>query len=103
VKKGMQKKVENGGWPKPATLGYKNVSDKVSSWIEVDPEKGLLSQRRSRRWQPVNGHWMNGLINAYSLGIKSKRGGFIPKHSGAISFITASIWVRHGSRKAIRP
>jgi len=40
VKKGMQKKVENGGWPKPVTFGYKNVSNKSSSWVEVDPQNG---------------------------------------------------------------
>jgi len=77
VKKGMQKKVENGGWPKPVTFGYTNVSDKTSSWIEVDPEKGPLvteafQEMATGRWTLAG--WAD---HAYSQGIKSKRGGYI--------------------------
>ena len=78
VKKGMQKKVENGGWPKPVTLGYKNVSDKTSSWIEVDPEKGPFITEAFK--EMATGKWTlhDWAEHADSLGIKSKRGGFIP-------------------------
>ena len=79
VKKGMQKKVENGGWPKPVTLGYKNVSDKNTSWIEVDPEKGpfvteAFQEMATGRWTLAA--WAD---HAYSMGIRSKRDGCIPK------------------------
>jgi len=40
VKKGMQQKVENGGWPKKAPFGYTNKHDKNSAWVEVDPRNG---------------------------------------------------------------
>ena len=70
----MQKKVENGGWPKPITISYKNVSDKTSSWIEVDPEKGpfvteAFQEMATGRWTLAA--WAD---HAYSLGIRTKRG-----------------------------
>lgn len=79
VKKGMQKKVENGGWPKPVTFGYNNVSDKSSSWIDVDPKNGpfvteAFKEMASGKWTLED--WTN---HAYSLGIRSKRAGRIPK------------------------
>ncbi|MDD5511447.1 MAG: recombinase family protein [Dehalococcoidales bacterium] len=55
VKKGLQKKVENGGWPKQAPFGYLNKHDKNSAWIEVDPRNGSLvteafKEMASGRW-----------------------------------------------------
>ena len=40
VKKGLQRKVETGGWPKQAPFGYLNKHDKTSARIEVDPTNG---------------------------------------------------------------
>ena len=42
VKKGLQRKVETGGWPKQAPFGYLNNHDKTSAWIETDPKNGHL-------------------------------------------------------------
>jgi len=79
VKKGMQKKVENGGWPKPVTFGYKNVSDKVTSWIEVDPVGGPIVTDAFR--EMATGKWtlQDWAEHAYSIGARSRRGTMIPK------------------------
>ena len=42
VKKGMQRKVEIGGCPKPAPMGYINKCDRNKAWIEVDPRYAPL-------------------------------------------------------------
>jgi len=79
VKKGMQKKVETGGWPKQSPFGYINRHDKNSAWIEVDPRNGLFvaeafKEMATGKWTLEE--WAN---HAYSQGIRSKRGGRIPK------------------------
>ncbi len=74
VKKGMLKKVENGGWPKPVTFGYKNVSDKTSSWIEVDPERGPFVTEAFKEMATGNWTLSAWAEHAYSLGIRSRRG-----------------------------
>jgi DNA invertase Pin-like site-specific DNA recombinase len=61
VKKGMQKSVENGGWPKYAPFGYLNKHDKNSAWIEVDPRTELGDRRRPSGFMPsVSGRWRSG-------------------------------------------
>ena len=79
VKKGMQKKVENGGWPKPVTYGYKNVSDKTQSWIEVDPVNGPIVTEAFK--EMATGKWtlQDWTEQAYSSGARSRRGTMIPK------------------------
>ena len=61
TKKGMQKKVENGGWPKKAPFGYLNLHNQNSAWIGVDPKNGYSLLKHSRRWQPISGHSKIGL------------------------------------------
>jgi len=79
VKKGLQKKVENGGWPKMAPFGYLNKHDKNSSWIEVDPENGPFVTRAFQEF--ATGQWtLEGWADhTYSLGVRSRLGNRIAK------------------------
>jgi site-specific DNA recombinase len=85
VKKGMQKKVENGGWPFKAPLGYVNRHDKNSSWIEVDPKNGPLITQAFR--DMATGVWTldEWTRNAYTRGYLSRSGS--PIRKGSWSFI----------------
>jgi len=100
VKKGMLKKVENGGWPKPVTLGYINVSDKSSAWVEVDPVKGpfvteAFKEMSTGKWTLVE--WAS---HAYSLGIRSKGDGLIQKSTWSNifhnRFYLGETWLKKG-------
>ncbi len=86
VKKGMQRKVDIGGWPKKAPLGYVNCHDKHSSWIEIDPEKGPLVTEAFREF--ATGKWtLEGWADhAFSLGWRSRRGNRIGKQSWSSMF-----------------
>ncbi|RLC93698.1 MAG: hypothetical protein DRI40_08430, partial [Chloroflexi bacterium] len=79
VKKGMQKKVENGGWPKKAPFGYVNRHDKNSAWVEVDPKNGPFVTEAFKEF--ATGRWTleSWAEHAYSLGYRSKNGNFIRK------------------------
>ncbi len=81
VKKGMQKSVENGGWPKKAPFGYLNKHDKNSAWIEVDPKNGPLVTEAFAEF--AIGKWTleEWADHAYSLGYRSKNGNRIGKQA----------------------
>jgi len=74
VKKGMQKKVENGGWPNAATFGYVNRRDKKSAWIEVDPKNAPFVTEAFTEF--ATGKWTleSWADRAYSLGCRSRLG-----------------------------
>ncbi|MCX7912033.1 MAG: recombinase family protein, partial [Dehalococcoidales bacterium] len=74
VKKGLQKKVENGGWPKQAPFGYVNKRDKNSSWIEVDPKNGPFVTEAFREFATGNWTLRSWADHAYSLGYRSRKG-----------------------------
>ena len=74
VKKGLQKKVENGGWPKQAPFGYLNKRDKNSSWIEVDPKNGPFVTEAFREFATGNWTLRSWSEHAYSLGYRSRKG-----------------------------
>jgi site-specific DNA recombinase len=68
VKKGIQKAVENGGWPKKAPFGYLNKHDKNTAWVEVDSQNGpLVSQAFD---EMATGKWTldEWADQAYALG-----------------------------------
>ena len=71
VKKGMQKKVENGGWPKRVPFGYLNKHDKNSAWVEVDPVNGPFVTEAYR--EMATGKWtLEEWANyAYASGFRS--------------------------------
>jgi len=100
VKKGMQKKVENGGWPKKAPFGYLNKHDKNSAWIEVDPERGPVVTLAFK--EMASGNWTLGewTEQAYALGYRSRNGLKIGKSAwGDIfhnRFYLGETWVRQG-------
>ena len=56
ARKGMKEKVDKGGWPKQAPIGYLNKHEKNSAWIEVDPLLGPLLLMLSGKWLRGNGH-----------------------------------------------
>ena len=74
VKKGLQRKVETGGWPKQAPFGYLNKHDKTSAWIEVDPKNGPFVTEAFKEFG--TGKWTleSWAEHAYSLGYRSRLG-----------------------------
>jgi len=86
VKKGMQRKVETGGWPKKAPLGYVNCHDKSSAWIKVDPERGLLITEAFKEF--ATGKWTleEWADHVFSLGWRSRRGNRIAKQAWSSIF-----------------
>lgn len=81
VKKGMQKRVENGGWPKKAPFGYLNKHDTGSAWVEVHPENGpfvthAFEEMATGRWTLEE--WAE---HAYSLGYRSRFGNRIARNA----------------------
>ena len=74
ARKGMKKKVEKGGWPKPAPLGYLNRHEKNSAWVEVDPQLGpfitqAFTEMATGKWTLKE--WSD---HAYSMGYRSRNG-----------------------------
>jgi len=100
VAKGMQKKVENGGWPKPAPFGYINRHDKNSAWVEVEPEKGKFITQAFR--EMATGKWTleEWADHAYSLGHRGKLGNRIPKTTWSNifhnRFYLGETWLKKG-------
>ena len=86
VKKGMQRMVETGGWPKKAPLGYVNCHDKSSAWIEVDPERGPFITEAFKEF--ATGKWTleEWADHAFSLGWRSRRGNRIAKQAWSSIF-----------------
>lgn len=78
TKKGIQKKVENGGWPRPAPLGYFNKRDKRSAWVEVDPQVGPMISTAFEEF--ADGKWTlkEWAEHAYSTGYRSRSGKKLP-------------------------
>ena len=74
TKKGIQKKVENGGWPRQAPLGYVNRRDKHSAWVEVHPQIG--NQIAEAFKEMASGSWTlkEWADHAYSIGYRSRKG-----------------------------
>ena len=74
ARKGMKKKVEKGGWPKLAPLGYLNKHEKNSAWIEIDPQLGPLIERAFT--EMATGKWTlkEWAEHAYSMGYRSRKG-----------------------------
>ncbi len=85
ARKGLKEKVEQGGWPKMAPIGYLNRHDKSSAWIEVDPELGPLVTRAFR--EMASGKWTikEWADYVYSQGYRSRKGFRIS--SGLWSFV----------------
>lgn len=100
VKKGMQKKVEMGGWPKPVPFGYVNKHDKNSAWVEVDPEKGKFITQAFK--EMATGKWTleEWADHAYSLGYRGKFGNKIPKTTWSNifhnRFYLGETWLKRG-------
>jgi len=86
VKKGMQRMVETGGWPKKAPLGYVNCHDKSSAWIEVDPERGPFITEAFKEF--ATGKWTleEWADHAFSLGWRSRKGNRIAKQAWSSIF-----------------
>jgi len=100
TKKGLQEKVEKGGWPRLAPPGYLNKHDKNTSWIEADPHLGPFITKAFR--EMATGRWTlrEWTDHAYSLGYRSRKG-----HRIAVSiwgnifhnrFYLGETWLRKG-------
>ncbi len=100
VKKGMQKKVENGGWPKKAPFGYLNKHDKSIAWIEVDPERGPVVTQAFNEMASDNWTLAEWTEQAYAAGYRSRNGFKIGKSAwGDIfhnRFYLGETWIRLG-------
>ncbi len=100
VKKGMQKKVENGGWPFKAPLGYVNKHDKTSSWVEVDLKNGPLITQAFK--EMATGEWTldEWTKHADSLGYISRSGSPMRKNSWSFifhnRFYLGETWLKKG-------
>jgi len=100
VKKGMQRKVETGGWPKKAPFGYLNKHDKNTAWVEVDPQNGTLVTRAFD--EMATGKWTleEWSDYAYSLGYRSRKGNRIGKQAWSNifhhRFYLGETWLREG-------
>ena len=100
VKKGMQRSVEIGGWPKKAPLGYLNCHDEKHCWIEVDPDMGPFVTRAFREF--ATGKWTldEWVDHAYSLGIRSRKGNRIGKQAWSNvfhhRFYIGETWLKAG-------
>ncbi len=100
VKKGMLKKVENGGWPKLAPLGYLNKHDDQKSWIDVDPKLGPIIARAFKEFAEEKWTLDDWTQHVYSSGYRTRTGKKIYKSAwGAIfhnRFYLGETWLRAG-------
>ncbi|GAG95874.1 unnamed protein product, partial [marine sediment metagenome] len=100
VAKGMQKRVENGGWPKRAPFGYNNKHNKNSAWVEVDPKNGPLVTRAFE--EMATGKWTleEWADHVYSLSYRSRNGNRIAKTAWSAifhnRFYLGETWLRKG-------
>ena len=100
VKKGMQRKVETGGWPKQAPFGYVNRRDKNSAWIEIDPHNGPFVTESFQEF--ATGRWTleSWADHAYSLGYRSRLGNRIGRSKWSDIFhhrlYLGETWLKEG-------
>jgi len=100
VKKGMQKKVENGGWPKRVPFGYLNKHDKSSAWVEVDPRNGPFVTEAFK--EMATGKWTleEWATRAYSSGFRSVNGNRIARTAWSDifhnRFYLGETWLKKG-------
>ena len=100
VSKGLQRKVETGGWPKKAPFGYLNKHDNTSAWIEVDPDNGPFITYAFKEF--ATGKWTleEWADQAYSLGRRSRKGNRIGKQAWSEMFhhrfYLGETWLRPG-------
>ncbi len=100
VKKGLQRKVETGGWPKQAPFGYVNKRDKNSAWIEIDPKNGPLVTEAFKEFG--SGKWTleSWAEHAYSLGYRSRLGNRISRSKWSDIFhhrlYLGETWMKYG-------
>ncbi len=100
TKKGIQKKVENGGWPRPAPLGYFNIRDKSSAWVEVDTRVGPMITAAFE--EIADGKWTlkEWAEHAYSIGYRSRSGNRLPvsswSHIFHNRFYVGEVYLRKG-------
>ena len=81
TQKGIQKKVENGGWPRMAPFGYLNRRDKMKAWVEVDPDKGPLVTHAFKEMSTGKWTLKEWAEHAYSQGYRSRQGNKMPVSS----------------------
>ena len=74
VKKGLQKSVENGGWPRMAPFGYLNKREGTVVWIEVHPKNGSFVTEAFKEMSTGNWTLEEWAEHAYSLGYRSRLG-----------------------------
>lgn len=100
TKKGLQKKVENGGWPKRAPLGYLNQNDHKSAWVAVDPKNGPLITKAfeeiaTDKWtldEWVEEAFVRGYRSRYGLKIGKSQWGDIFHNR----FYLGETWLKRG-------
>jgi len=100
TKKGIEKQVEKGGWPRRAPLGYVNKRDKSKAWVEVDPQVG---PRITKAFEEIaTGNWTlkEWAEHAYSVGYRGRKGNRLPvsswSHIFNNRFYMGEVYLRRG-------
>lgn len=100
TKKGIMKKVENGGWPRQAPLGYINKRENNVAWVEVDFEIG--PQITNAFAEIASGKWTLKEWAEYSArsGYRSRKGKRLPvsswSHLFNNRFYMGEVYLRKG-------
>ncbi len=77
VKKGMRQKAQEGHWPNPAPLGYRNRREAGKSFIVPDPEKAPLIRQLFQRYA-------TGQVSIKDLAAWCKEAGLTGKRGGVL-------------------
>ncbi len=100
TKKGIQKKVENGGWPRQAPLGYTNRRDKAVAWVDVD---SLIGPQITKAFEEIaTGKWTlkEWAEHAAKNGYRSRKGKALPvsswSHIFNNRFYVGEVYLRKG-------
>jgi len=100
TKKGIEKKVENGGWPRLAPLGYVNKREKSKAWVEVEPQVGPQITKAFE--EIATGSWTlkEWAEHAYDVGYRGRKGNRLPvsswSHIFNNRFYVGEVYLRRG-------
>jgi len=72
--KGMREKTIQGGWPRSAPIGYKNVREGRRAWIEVDAVMGARIALAFERFSTGDYTLDSWATAAYADGVRTKTG-----------------------------
>jgi DNA invertase Pin-like site-specific DNA recombinase len=74
ARKGMQQKVEKGGWPWQVPTGYVNRREKNNAWVESDPVRGPMISKAFEEMATGKHTIKEWAEQAFTLGLRTRRG-----------------------------